>query len=42
MKKAYFWPIYGEQDEIAITWSTGRGMLYVQQQLTDFTGSSGL
>lgn len=39
MKQTYFWPIYGEQDEIAFTWSTSRGMLHAQQQLTGFTGT---
>ena len=25
MKQTYFWPIYGEDDEVAFTWSQNRG-----------------
>ncbi|MFT6271025.1 MAG: hypothetical protein ACJAVV_003865 [Alphaproteobacteria bacterium] len=39
MKQTYFWPIYGEDDEVAFTWSAGRGMAYVIEQLSGFTGT---
>ncbi|MEL0638961.1 transposase, partial [Marinomonas sp. TI.3.20] len=26
MKQAYFWPIYGEQDEVVFTFSQSRGL----------------
>jgi transposase len=39
MKQSYFWPIYGEQDEIAFTWSAGRGMAHAKQQLEGFVGT---
>lgn len=30
MKQAYFWPIYGEQDEVVFTFSKSRGMAHIQ------------
>ncbi|WP_220783652.1 IS66 family transposase, partial [Shewanella sairae] len=38
MKQTYFWPIYGEEDEIAFTWSTNRGSQHAKAQLTGFNG----
>ena len=26
MKQTYFWPMYGDQDEVAFTWNQSRGM----------------
>nr|WP_269748077.1 transposase [Alteromonas macleodii] len=39
MKQTYFWPLYGDSDEVAFTWSHSRGMLHAQAQLQDFTGT---
>ena len=39
MKQTYFWPLYGDSDEVAFTWSNSRGMLHAQAQLQDFTGT---
>ena len=39
MKQTYFWPIYGEDDEVAFTWSAGRGMAHAIEQLNGFTGT---
>jgi transposase len=39
MKQSYFWPMYGEQDEIAFTWSASRGMAHAKQQLEGFMGT---
>lgn len=39
MKQSYFWPVYGEQDEVAFTWSPSRGMAHAKQQLDGFTGT---
>lgn len=39
MKQTYFWPIYGEQDEVAFTWSTSRGKQHAIEQLTGFNGT---
>jgi transposase len=39
MNKAYFWPIYGEQDEICFTFSKSRGMQHIVDQLGDFEGT---
>ena len=38
MKTTWYWPIYGEADEICFTWSTSRGSDHVKQQLPDFQG----
>ena len=38
MKQTYFWPIYGEEDEIAFTWSASRGSQHAKAQLTGFIG----
>ncbi|MCB1615860.1 MAG: IS66 family transposase, partial [Pseudomonadales bacterium] len=39
MKQSYFWPIYGDQDEMAFTWSPGRGMVHAVEQLKGFSGT---
>ena len=39
MKQTYFWPIYGEQDEVAFTWSSSRGKQHAIEQLTGFNGT---
>ncbi len=39
MKQTYFWPMYGDSDEVAFTWSNSRGMLHAKAQLQDFTGT---
>ena len=39
MKQTYFWPMFGDQNEIAFTWSNSRGFLHAQQQLEGFTGT---
>ena len=39
MKQTYFWPMFGDNNEVAFTWSNSRGRLHVQQQLEGFTGT---
>lgn len=39
MKQTYFWPMYGDQDEVAFTWSQSRGMAHAQEQLKSFNGT---
>lgn len=39
MKQTYFWPIYGEQDEVAFTWSSSRGKQHAIEQLSGFNGT---
>ena len=39
MNQAYFWPIYGEQDEICFTFSKSRGMQHILDQLGTFGGT---
>lgn len=39
MKQTYYWPIYGESDEVVFTWSTSRGHRHAVEQLTGFTGT---
>jgi len=39
MKQTYFWPMYGDQDEVAFTWSQSRGMAHAKTQLKDFSGT---
>lgn len=38
MKQTYFWPIYGDRDEVVFTWSAGRSHLHAVTQLEDFSG----
>jgi len=39
MQQAWYWPIYGEQDEIAFTFSTSRGSDHIKQSLKGFEGT---
>ena len=39
MNKAFFWPIYGDQDEVAFTFSSTRKHSHVAQTLKDFNGT---
>jgi transposase len=40
MKQGYFWPLYGERDEVAFTYSASRGRTHIEKILkTDFTGT---
>jgi transposase len=38
MKTAYFWPLYGDQQEIAFPFATTRGSAVVREALKDFGG----
>jgi len=38
MKRAYFWPIYGDQDEIAFPFATTRGSAVVREALKSYGG----
>ena len=38
MQQAWYWPIYGEDDEIAFTFSTSRGSQHIHKSLKDFEG----
>ena len=39
LKTTWYWPVYGEDDEICFTWSTSRGSDHVKAQLGDFAGT---
>lgn len=39
MQQSYFWPIYGDSDEIIFTWSRSRGHAHAVEQLTGFRGT---
>ncbi len=39
MRTAYFWPIYGDRDEIAFTYASSRGQQQVLDQLKGFKGT---
>jgi transposase len=39
MQTTWYWPIYGEDDEVCFTWSTSRGSEHVKTQLKDFQGT---
>jgi len=39
MKQGWYWPIYGDADEISFTFSTSRGARHVHEQLAGFTGT---
>jgi transposase len=39
LKTTWYWPIYGEGDEVCFTWSPSRGSGHVKAQLGDFTGT---
>lgn len=38
MKQTYFWPIYGDRDEVVFTWSAGRSHQHAVDQLSGFSG----
>jgi len=38
MQSTWYWPIYGEDDEICFSWSTRRGSAHIEQQLAGFEG----
>lgn len=38
MKATWYWPIYGEEDEVCFTWSESRGSAHIKTQLGDFQG----
>lgn len=38
LKTTWYWPIYGEDDEICFTWSRSRASTHVEAALGDFTG----
>jgi transposase len=39
LKTTWYWPVYGEDDEICFTWSSSRGKDHVIRQLGEFTGT---
>ncbi len=39
MKASWFWPVFGEENEICFTWSTTRGSAHLEDQLRDFKGT---
>lgn len=39
MNTGYFWPMYGDSDEVAFTFSSSRGQQHVFDSLKDFTGT---
>ncbi len=39
MQQAWYWPIYGQDNEIAFTFSTSRGSQHILDQLGDFEGT---
>jgi transposase len=39
LNRAYFWPIYGEQDEVCFTFSNHRTMEHLEAQLIDYRGT---
>lgn len=39
MQSTWFWPIYGEQDELAFTWSNSRATAHIENQLEGFEGT---
>lgn len=38
LQATWYWPIYGEDDELCFTWSTSRGSAHIEQQLEGFEG----
>jgi transposase len=38
LKASWYWPIYGQDDEICFTWSASRGSDHVKRQLAEFRG----
>lgn len=39
MKQSYFWPIFGDRDEVVFTWSASRSRQHPEQQLRGFIGT---
>jgi transposase len=39
LKTTWYWPVYGEDNEICFTWSASRGSEHVKRQLGDFSGT---
>ncbi len=39
MQSTWYWPIYGEQDELAFTWSSSRATAHIEKQLAGFAGT---
>jgi transposase len=39
LKTTWYWPVYGEDDEIGFTWSPSRGSEHVKAQLGEFSGT---
>ena len=39
LKTTWYWPVYGEDDEICFTWSPSRGSAHVKQQFGEFAGT---
>jgi transposase len=39
MQQTYFWPIYGDQNEVVFTWSKSRGSQHAIEQLRSFKGT---
>ena len=39
LKQTWYWPVYGEADEICFSWSRSRGKAHVVDQLGDFSGT---
>lgn len=39
MKTTYYWPVYGEDDEVCFTWSDSRETVHIERCLGDFKGT---
>ena len=39
LKPTWYWPLYGDADELSFTWSASRGSAHVKAQLKDFAGT---
>ena len=39
MNQSYFWPIFGENDQVIFTWSPSRGEQHAYQHLKNFNGA---
>ena len=39
MKTAWYWPVYGDADEVAFTWSPSQGRGHLDRLLKNFTGT---
>jgi transposase len=38
MRQTYYWPMFGDNDEVAFTWSKSKSMRHALEQLQDFSG----